>query len=148
MAISFNFQNVSKPVFFKTAKLKLWLKSIAEKENFQLKELHYIFLDDVAILKINIDYLDHDTYTDIITFDNSENPGAIEGDIFISLERVEENAKKFKVSFEHELYRVMAHGLLHLCGYKDKKKKDIEMMRGKEEEYLQLYYRHRERNEV
>ncbi|MDB5227546.1 MAG: ybeY [Bacteroidota bacterium] len=148
MAISFNFQDVQKPVFFKAGKIKSWLKNIAEKENFVLKELHYIFLDDIAILKINVDYLGHDTYTDIITFDNSEKQGNMEGDIFISLERVEANAKKYKVSLEHELHRVMAHGLLHLCGYKDKKKKDIEVMRKKEEEYLQLYYRHRERNEV
>ncbi len=138
MSITFNFDKISKPVFFKTAKTKAWLKVIAQKEKFIIRDLNYIFLHDEDLLQINIDYLNHDTYTDILTFDNSEEKGKIESDIFISLERVEANAKKFNTTFETELYRVLAHGLLHLCGYKDKKKTDIEMMRKKEEESLAL----------
>jgi probable rRNA maturation factor len=138
MAITFHFDNISKPRFFKTTKVKTWLKAIAAKEKFVIKELNYIFLDDEGLLKINIEYLNHDTYTDIITFDNSEINGKIESDIFISLERVEANAKKFNTTFENELHRVLAHGLLHLCGYKDKKKTDVELMRKKEEESLAM----------
>lgn len=141
--ISFHFNSIKKPVFFKSTIIKLWLKKIAEKENFSIKELNYIFLTDEELLQINIDYLNHDTYTDIITFDNSDVSSRItkkiESDIFISLERVEANAKKFNTGLENELQRVMAHGLLHLCGYKDKKKSDIEMMRKKEEESLELW---------
>ena len=138
MAITFHFDKISKPTFFKSTKIKSWLKAIAVKENFSIKELNYVFLDDEGLLKINIEYLNHDTYTDIITFDNSEEKGKIESDIFISLERVEANAKKFNTTFENELHRVLAHGLLHLCGYKDKKKSDVELMRKKEEESLAL----------
>ncbi|MBK9329950.1 MAG: rRNA maturation RNase YbeY [Sphingobacteriales bacterium] len=140
MAILFHFNTISKPRFFKPAQLKPWIKSIAAKERFVIKELNYIFLSDVELLKINMDYLNHDTYTDIITFDNSGVKGQIEGDVFISLERVEENAGKFRVSFENELNRVLAHGLLHLCGYKDKTKKDAILMRQKEEESLVLFH--------
>lgn len=143
MAITFHFDNISKPIFFKSTKVKTWLKAIAAKEKFVIKELNYIFLDDEGLLKINIEYLNHDTYTDIITFDNRDSVNLslpkIESDIFISLERVEANAKKFNTTFENELHRVLAHGLLHLCGYKDKKKTDIEMMRKKEEESLARY---------
>ena len=137
--ISFHFNTVKKPKFFKSILLKSWLKAIAEKEKFSIKELTYIFMTDEELLKINIEYLNHDTYTDIITFDNSEIKGKIESDIFISVERVEANAQKFNTTFENELLRIMAHGLLHLCGYKDKKKTDIEMMRKKEEESLALW---------
>ncbi|MFN8236647.1 MAG: rRNA maturation RNase YbeY [Chitinophagales bacterium] len=138
MAISFHFNTIAKPHFFTSTRIKLWLKAIAAKENYAIKELNYIFQTDEELLKLNIDYLNHDTYTDIITFDHSGTKGRIEGDIFISLERVEENARKFKVSFENELHRVLAHGLLHLCGYKDKTKKDAAEMRRMEEESLAL----------
>ena len=97
MAITFHFDEISKPTFFKTTKLKIWLKTIAAKEKFVIKELNYIFLDDEGLLKINIEYLNHDTYTDIITFDNSDEDNVIDGDIFISLERVKENAEKSKI---------------------------------------------------
>jgi rRNA maturation RNase YbeY len=117
-------------------KKKKWLKKLAENEGFKISELSYIFMDDEALLRINIEYLQHDTYTDIITFDNSEKKGKIEGDIFISVDRVNENATKFKVDFETELRRVLAHGLLHLCGYKDKKKDEETLMRAKEDFYL------------
>ncbi|HUM53104.1 MAG TPA: rRNA maturation RNase YbeY [Chitinophagales bacterium] len=119
--------------------MKSWLKKIAQNEKFEISELNYVFFTDEELLKINIEYLNHDTYTDIITFDNSSIKGKIESDIFISLERVEANAKKFNTTLENELHRVMAHGLLHLCGYKDKKKSDVEMMRKKEEVCLILW---------
>ena len=138
MAISFQFQNIQTPAFFKFNRIKSWLKGIALKEKVLINDLNYIFGDDEDLLKINSGYLGHDTYTDIITFDHSEQKHKIEGDVFISLERVEANAKKFNTTFENETYRVMAHGLLHLCGYKDKKKKDIVLMRKKEEECLEL----------
>ncbi|MCC6583708.1 MAG: rRNA maturation RNase YbeY [Chitinophagales bacterium] len=142
MAITFHFDEISKPTFFKTTELKSWLKTIAAKEKFSIKELNYIFMSDEALLKINIEYLNHDTYTDIITFDNSDastgSAGKIESDIFISLERVEANAATFNTTFENELHRVLAHGLLHLCGYKDKTKKDAALMRQKEEESLTM----------
>jgi rRNA maturation RNase YbeY len=98
-------------------------------------ELNYIFCTDEYLLKINQDYLQHDTLTDIVTFDNSENPNLIEGDIFISYERVLENGEKLNTA-ESELQRVMVHGLLHLCGYKDKAKADKSLMTAKEDYYL------------
>ena len=138
MSISFYFDTISKPSFFKATAIKPWLKAIAAKEKFVIKELNYIFMTDEALLKINIEHLNHDTYTDIITFDNSDGRGEIESDIFISLERVEANAATFNTTFENELHRVLAHGLLHLCGYKDKTKKDAALMRQKEEESLAM----------
>ena len=140
--ITFQFDKISKPTFFKSIKIKSWLKAVAQQENYTIKDLNYIFLNDEDLLKINIEYLNHDTYTDIITFDNADTLTSasrkIESDIFVSLERVEANAKKFNTTYENELYRVLAHGLLHLCGYKDKKKSDIDLMRKKEEESLEL----------
>lgn len=120
-------------------KKKNWLKELAKEEGFKIIELNYIFLSDEQLLEMNVSYLNHDTYTDIITFDNSEEDDKIEGDIFISVERVAENALKFKVSTETELIRVLSHGLLHLCGYLDKKPADVKLMREKEEYYLGKY---------
>lgn len=120
-------------------KKKSWLKSLVNAEGFNLIELNYIFMTDEALLAINKEYLKHDNYTDIITFDNSELEEVIEGDIFISVERLKENAKEFKVEFENELIRVMAHGLLHLCGYKDKSEADKKIMRSKENFYIEAY---------
>lgn len=116
--------------------IKKWLKETIEKEKNVLKELNYIFCSDEYLHNMNISYLNHDTLTDIITFDNAEFEGEIVGDIFISIERVKENAVKFGVSFEDELHRVMVHGALHLLGYKDKKKADQEKMRERENYYL------------
>ncbi len=118
---------------------KNWLKKIAKSESFKIGELNYIFLSDEGLYKINLEYLNHDTYTDIITFDNSEDEEVIEGDIFISIERVQENSTEFGVSFETELRRVLAHGLLHLCGYKDKTETEAQVMRKMEEESLSLW---------
>lgn len=132
---------VMMPAFTLKEKLKLkkWLKALAISEGFNLKELSYVFMSDDDLLKMNIEYLNHQTFTDIITFDNSEKEKDIVGDIFISIDRVKENAVKFKVTFEQELHRVMAHGVLHLCGYKDKKEAEVKVMREKENYYLQTY---------
>lgn len=120
-------------------KKKSWLKDLVKEQGFNLGELNYIFLNDKGLHKINLEYLNHDTYTDIITFDNSEEEDMIEGDIFVSIERIAENAKKFKVNFETELTRVMAHGVLHLCGYLDKKPEDVKLMREMEDKYVAKY---------
>ena len=120
-------------------KRKSWLKELVKDQGFKLGELNYIFLDDEGLHKINLEYLNHDTYTDIITFDNSEDENLIEGDIFVSVERITENAKKFEVNFDTELSRVMAHGVLHLCGYLDKKPADVKLMREMEEKYISKY---------
>jgi probable rRNA maturation factor len=120
-------------------KKKSWLKDLVKDQGFKLGELNYIFLDDEGLHKINLEYLNHDTYTDIITFDNSEDESLIEGDIFVSIERITENANKFQVNFETELSRVMAHGVLHLCGFLDKKPEDVKLMREMEEKYIKKY---------
>jgi len=119
-------------------KHKAWLKEAAKAEGFRIGELNYIFCSDDYLLDINQKYLGHDTLTDIVTFDNSEDPKMIEGDIFISIDRVQENALKFDTA-ESELKRVMIHGLLHLAGYKDKDKAQKELMTIKENEHLKTY---------
>ena len=120
-------------------KRKAWLKEIAKTENFKIGELNYIFCSDEYLHKINVDYLNHDTYTDIITFDNSEGGKTIEGDIFISIDRVKENAVKHEQDETAELSRVISHGLFHLMGYKDKTKEQSEVMRNQENLGIQLY---------
>lgn len=119
-------------------KHKAWLKDAAKAEGFKIGELNYIFCSDAYLLDINQKYLGHDTLTDIVTFDNSEEPEMIEGDVFISIDRVRENALKFDTA-ESELKRVMVHGLLHLAGYKDKDKAQKELMTIKENEHLKTY---------
>ena len=139
MSISFHFQKISKPEFFQPSLMRHWLRSVAKKKEIRLEELNYIFVGDETLLEINREYLHHNTYTDIITFNNSETGDAIEADIFISLERVKENAKKFKVAFEKELARVMAHGLLHLLGLNDKTVREKKIIRAEEEDCIRLY---------
>lgn len=117
---------------------KRWLSELAKQEGFTIGDINYIFCDDEYLLKINLEYLNHDTLTDIITFDYVEN-GVLSGDIYISIERVRENAVIFSVPFEQELLRVLAHGVLHLCGYKDKTNKDSVLMRQKEDTAIQLF---------
>ena len=114
-----------------------WLKKIIEQENMTLLLLNFIFCSDEYLHQINVEYLQHDTYTDIITFPLAEDPN-IEGDIFVSIDRVKENAKTFNVDFEVELNRVLAHGVLHLCGWGDKTEEEAKQMRQKEEEALSL----------
>ncbi len=135
--ISFQNQSISFKLKEKT-RLKAWIKTVTEKEKHRLGDINYIFCSDDELLEINIQHLNHTTYTDIITFDYTEG-NKISSDIFISIDRVEENAKKFNVSFEEELHRVMIHGILHLCGYKDKSKADAELMRKKENASLKLF---------
>lgn len=119
--------------------VKKWLEQIAQNELKTIDELNYIFVTDEALLEMNVQYLEHDTLTDIITFDNSdEGEVEIQGDIFISYDRVKENATIFQVSFEKELFRVIAHGLLHLCGFKDKTDSESQQMRKKENEAIEL----------
>ena len=118
---------------------KRWLTKIATNAGFKIKELNYVFCSDEYLYQMNRDYLKHDTYTDIITFDNSEKKDDIEGDIFISIDRVRENAKTHTQEVETEMNRVLAHGLLHLMGYKDKSKEEAALMRLKEEESIKLY---------
>jgi rRNA maturation RNase YbeY len=118
---------------------KHWLKQLASNEGFHIKELNYIFCSDEYLYQINVDYLQHNTYTDIITFDNSEKTGEIEGDIFISLDRVKENAETHQQDEETELTRVLSHGLLHLMGYADKTKQAASLMRSKEDAAIELY---------
>ena len=115
-----------------------WIKETVKNENEKWKvgELSFVFCDDTYLHKMNVEYLSHDTLTDIITFDNSDEENKIEGDIFISVERVRENAVTLKTVFEQELRRVIIHGVLHLCGYKDKTKKDAQIMREKEDFYI------------
>jgi probable rRNA maturation factor len=134
--VSFNNQSISFKLKEKT-KLKAWIKSVTEKEKHKLGNINYVFCTDDELLEINIKHLNHNTLTDIITFDYTEG-NTIHSDIFISIERVLENAEKFKVSFDEEFHRVMIHGILHLCGYKDKTKADAELMRKKENASLKL----------
>jgi rRNA maturation RNase YbeY len=116
-----------------------WISRIIESEGFDEGEINYIFCDDEYLHKINVEYLDHDTLTDIISFDYTVG-NLIQGDIFVSIERVQDNAKDFNVSFEEELKRVLSHGVLHYCGYKDKSPKDEALMRSKEEEKMQMFH--------
>ena len=115
-----------------------WISKVIASELKDEGEINYIFCDDAYLLEINRQYLDHDTLTDIISFDYSERNN-LQGDIFISTERVMENASEFGVSYNEELKRVMAHGILHYCGYKDKSEADAELMRQKEEEKMKLF---------
>ena len=116
-------------------KLADWISNVVLSEDFEVGEINYIFCDDVYLHKINQEFLNHDTFTDIISFDYTL-AKEVGGDIFISIERVLENAEKFDEVFENELHRVMIHGILHFMGYKDKTKKEKTLMRTKEDENI------------
>ena len=116
--------------------IRNWIKSAIVNEGYKLRELNFILCSDNYLLSINQQYLKHDDYTDIITFDNSESKYDIAGDIFISLERIRENARNFKVKEDDELRRVIIHGTLHLLGYQDKNKEQKALMTEKEDFYL------------
>ncbi len=116
-----------------------WLNTIAENYEYHIEELNYIFCSDDYLLQINRQYLQHDYYTDIITFDNSEDESTISGDIFISVDRIKENAVYYSTTFDKELRRVIAHGLLHLIGYGDKNKEEQIVMRKNEDACLSLW---------
>ena len=135
--ISFNYENDF--ILTDETIYESWIASIIKSESKFLGDINYIFCNDEQLLKINIEYLDHDTLTDIISFDYSEG-NLIQGDIFISTERVQDNANDYEVSFVEELKRVMAHGVLHYCGYKDKTESDSQIMRNKEEEKIKLFH--------
>jgi len=136
--ISLSLIEVKKPVFLKIRELKNYLRVLIELEGFQPGDVSIVFCCDAYLLKVNQDFLQHDYYTDIITFDYCEN-GIINGDLIVSLDRVLANSEIEKVSFEEELYRVVFHGALHLCGYKDKTKNDIILMRSRESHYLNRF---------
>ena len=119
-------------------KVKSWVKATIEAEGYKLQELNYIFCSDEYLLGINQQYLDHDTYTDIITFDNSEKEKVITGDIFISIDRIRENAAKYNITEADELHRVIIHGALHLLVYEDKTPVTKQKMTQKEDFYLNL----------
>jgi len=121
------------------AQYKKWLMRLCDSETYALGELNYIFCDDAYLLDINQKYLKHDDYTDIITFDYTSGK-IISGDIYISIVRVKENSETYAVSFKNELLRVMAHGVLHLMGYKDKGEAQVLKMRAKEEEKIKLFH--------
>jgi len=110
-----------------------WISSVVVSENKKEGDINYIFCDDEYILEINKEYLDHDYYTDIISFDYSVG-NELHGDIFVSVDRVRENASDFNVTFDEELKRVLIHGILHYCGYKDKSQEEERIMRQKEDE--------------
>lgn len=119
--------------------IRCWISAVLKSENKKEGEINYVFCDDEYLLKINQDHLQHDYYTDIISFDYSMG-NEINGDMFISVERVQENAIDFNVSFDDELKRVLVHGILHYCGYKDKTKEDELLMRCKEDEKLAMFH--------
>jgi probable rRNA maturation factor len=135
--IEFNYQNdfakINEVVYSK------WLEQIAISEDKTIGELSFVFCSDEYLLKINQDHLNHDTYTDIITFDYCQD-GLINGEIYISTDRVRENAVSFRESEINELHRVMSHGLLHLCGYPDKTEKESDIMRAKENEKIKMFH--------
>ncbi|HEY0067559.1 MAG TPA: rRNA maturation RNase YbeY [Flavisolibacter sp.] len=121
-------------------RLKQFLMELCRKEGQKVEAINYIFCDDQYLLQINKTYLKHDTYTDIVTFQLSGKGEPLLADIYISIERVKENAGNFRVSFRSELHRVIFHGALHLCGYKDKNKAQAAEMRRRENECLEKYF--------
>jgi rRNA maturation RNase YbeY len=120
-----------------TMALNRWISEVVLHENHELGELTYVFCDDEYLHKLNLQFLNHDTLTDIISFDNSLGK-QIHGEVYISIERVKENASIYGVAFLEELHRVIIHGVLHFCGYQDKSEKQQEVMTGKENEALGL----------
>ncbi len=134
MAITFQAENIDFPKIKKRTVTK-WIKSIADKYGKQIGDICYLFCTDEKILEVNKQFLNHDFYTDIITFDYSEK-NKIAGDIFISLDTVLSNSQKYQTSYDEELHRVIIHGILHLCGLKDKSEDEIKEMRKAEEEAL------------
>lgn len=133
--IQFFYENLPESV---NTEYTIWLKDIILSEGKKLGEINYIFCDDEYLLKVNQDYLQHDYYTDIITFDYVKGK-TISGEIFVSLQRISDNASTLSKNYEEELIRVLAHGILHLCGYKDKTEEEEQLMRNKEDFYIAKY---------
>ena len=119
-------------------KTRAWIRAVAKIEKRAISEINYIFCSDTYLLELNQRFLKHNTLTDIITFDNTEEGKDINGEIYISIDRIKENAFSLKTDFEDELHRVIIHGVLHLIGYTDKKKSEKAIMRKKEEAFLSL----------
>lgn len=138
--IYFHTEAISKnPLTGKQKLYKDWLQEVAGAEEGTIKEIHYIFCDDEYILQINKNYLNHDYYTDIITFPYSQGNKDIKADIYISIDTVRSNAEEFKTTFDDELKRVMVHGLLHMLGYQDKSIEQSSIMREKENQYINIF---------
>lgn len=134
--ISYFAEDIKAPKFPKR-EISAWIKRVAELHNFKVGDVSYIFCSDEKILEVNKQYLQHDYYTDIITFDDTQEH-TINGDIFISIDTVKSNAEELKIPFDKELRRILIHGILHLCGQKDKAPKDKAEMTRKEDEALAL----------
>ena len=130
-----------KPALKDRTRLKLFIEDLFVRENKKLGNLSYIFCSDKHLLGINNDFLKHDFYTDVITFDLSATKMETQGEIYISVERIKDNAKQLCVPFKEELHRVIFHGALHLCGYKDKSKSEQVQMRHAEDRYLNQYFK-------
>lgn len=143
--IDFHAEDVPYPLHDE-ALLRQWIERVIEGAGCRLVQLNYIFCSDEYLYRLNVEYLDHDTYTDIITFPYAE-PPLVHGDLFISVERVRENARELDVPFEDELHRVMIHGVWHLCGQGDKTPEEARAMRQREDEALQLL-RHMQRSKA
>ena len=138
MSISFNKADKN-TTLAKRSVLKAFIERSLKKEGLRIERLQYIFCSDKYLLGINKSYLQHDYYTDIISFDLSETKGKLIGEVYISIDRVKDNAKTHKTSLKEELLRVIFHGALHFCGYKDKKPSDIKKMRSQEDKWLKSY---------
>jgi rRNA maturation RNase YbeY len=136
--IFFNNADKGTSLRFRT-KLKAFISKQCQKEGIRIEALQYVFCSDAYLLDINKRFLNHDFYTDIISFDLSEKKGSLVGDVYISIERVKENAKTEGNLYMHELLRVIFHGALHFCGYKDKKPADVKVMRSMEDKWLKAY---------
>jgi len=137
MPVFFNNQQVTFPKISRRA-VKKWITKVVEQYGFEVGDISYIFCSEEEILRINKQYLRHNYFTDIITFDYSEN-GLVSGDLFISVDTVRSNSKLFDTRYDEELLRVMIHGVLHLCGLKDKSENDAKQMRKAEEDALNLF---------
>ncbi len=135
-----SFHSADKPIPLRNRNtLKAFIESVFRREKTALVSINYVFCSDDYLVQINRDFLQHDYYTDIITFGLSEPGQPVEAEVYISTDRVRDNAANLEESFQQELLRVVLHGALHLCGYKDKKKSEITVMRQKEEQYLRLF---------
>jgi rRNA maturation RNase YbeY len=139
MAVSIYFQGVKRPYFASNRRISLWLDRLAAQHNHSIQELNIIFVSDEELLVMNRQFLDHDYYTDIITFDLGTDNKTIQGELYISLDRVKENAHTLGQKCSSEFIRVVAHGLLHLIGFQDKKSEQIVEMRSCENEAIALY---------
>ncbi|MBY0487173.1 MAG: rRNA maturation RNase YbeY [Flavobacteriaceae bacterium] len=135
--ISFNYENDFE--LQNEDQIATWISNVILSENKKEGDINYVFCDDEYLLNLNEQYLDHDTLTDIISFDYSVG-NELHGDIFISIERVRDNAQDFNVTFDEELKRVLVHGILHYCGYKDKSEEDERLMRSKEDEKIKMFH--------